>query len=142
MKYSKINKVWFEDGRIYVLTEDAIVKSQPLEAFPTLKDASDSQRLDFYIWDNRQSIRWDSIDEDIHISNFDQPEHVNYNNDVNKLLSSFPWLNLAEFANLIGISKSRLDRYRYGIVSPGNQTMAKIKSGLQKIAHDISMAIM
>ena len=45
----KISKVWFEEGRIYVLTDSGNTYSRPLEAFPTLKEAGERERQDFKI---------------------------------------------------------------------------------------------
>ena len=64
----KIEKVWFEDDKIFIETNENKKYSIPLEVFPTLKDASAKERDNFYIWDDAQSIRWEYLDEDIHIS--------------------------------------------------------------------------
>ncbi len=116
--------------------------SQPLEAFPILKDATEKQREDFYLWDDNRSIRWDEIGEDIHISNFYKPESVNYDNEVNSLLSPFTWLDLREFAGMLGMSKSKLDRFRYGIWTPSAETLKNIKSTLRSIAKNMSAAVL
>lgn len=70
----RIVKVWFGDGRIYVLTETGVELSQPLEVFPALLYASSAEREQYYLWDDDRSIRWDIIDEDIHISHFYERE--------------------------------------------------------------------
>lgn len=137
-----ITKVWFSDGRIWIRTGGGVEYSQPLEAFPILKDATEKQREDFYLWDDNRSIRWDEIDEDIHISNFYKPESVNYDNEVNSLLSPFPWLDLREFAGMLGMSKSKLDRFRYGIWTPSAETLKNIKSTLRSIAKIMSAAVL
>ena len=113
-----ITKAWFENRQIFILTNTGEIYSQPLEVFPSLLDATESQRNEFYIWDEGHSIRWPNIDEDIHISNFYEKAIVNYDNEVNTLLSKMPWLNLTEFANMLGMHKSKLDRFRYGIWTP------------------------
>lgn len=137
-----IEKVWFQEGRIYISTVSGKTFSQPLEAFPTLMDASETQRNDYYLWDGNRSIRWEEIDEDIHISNFYEPETPNYDNDVNRLLSRFPWLDLREFAKYIGIHKSKLDRFRYGIWTPSDEMFAKIKNAIKAIGKEMSAAVL
>ena len=62
----KIEKVWFNDERIYLLTDGGETLSRPLEAFPVLKEASDADRLDFKIGRFGDDIRWEKLDEDIH----------------------------------------------------------------------------
>lgn len=137
-----IDKIWFLDGRIYMSTISGKTFSQPLEAFPTLKDASEYQRNDYYLWDNNQSIRWEEIDEDIHISNFYETERVNYDNEVNHLLSRFPWLDLKEFAKYLGMHKSKLDRFRYGIWTPSEETVKKIKEAIIALGKEMSAAVL
>ena len=85
-----IKKIWFNDGRIFILTAKGEEHSQPLEAFPELLYATPAQRENYYVWDEGRSIRWEDLDADIHISNFFEEEHVNYDNEVNRLLSRFP----------------------------------------------------
>ena len=37
---TKIEKVWFDENRIYLKTDQGEEQSRPLEAFPILKDAT------------------------------------------------------------------------------------------------------
>lgn len=136
-----ISKLWFAGNRIWIRTDSGQEYSQPLEAFPTLMDATEKQRNDFYLWDDNRSVRWEEIDEDIHISNFFKQEETDYDNEVNSLLSQFPWLDLNEFANMSGMNKSKLDRFRYGIWKPDTATMANIRSTLRAIADSMSTAV-
>ena len=46
---TKIEKVWFDENRIYLKTDQGEELSRPLEAFPILKDASTEERMDFRI---------------------------------------------------------------------------------------------
>ena len=65
-----IVKVWFEDNRIYIKTQEGNTYSRPLEAFPLLLEATPEQRARYEIGLDGDDLRWDDIDEDIHISNF------------------------------------------------------------------------
>ena len=67
---AKIEKVWFNTERIYLLTDSGETLSRPLEAFPVLKEASEADRNDFKIGRFGDDIRWEKLDEDIHISSF------------------------------------------------------------------------
>ena len=64
---AKIEKLWFDSERIWITTDEGQTLSRPLEAFPTLKDATEPQRLLFNIGRFGNTIRWEEIDEDIHI---------------------------------------------------------------------------
>lgn len=136
-----IKRVWFEDNKILIVTLDGEVLSQPLEVYPSLLEATDEQRYDYEIWDEGQSIRWEIIDEDVHISEFYEKETVNYDNEVNRLLSRFPYLNLKAFAEYIGMHWTKLARYRYGVWTPGESDLDDIKSGLQRIGREMLEAV-
>ncbi len=129
----KIVKVWFSDKRIYVLTDDGTQKSRPLEAFPRLMDASEGERYEFEIWADGQSIRWNDIDEDIHFSSFDDTTEPNPNNEVARLIESVGVIDVAAFAKLIEMRKSKFNLFRYGIWTPSIETLQKIKDGFRQI---------
>lgn len=139
--YPKIQQVWFADNRIWIATEGGSIYSQPLEAFPALFLASKEERENYYIWSNDTSIRWENLDEDIHVSNFFEKETVNYDNEVNRLLSRFPWLDLKAFAEYIGMHWTKLARFRYGVWTPAPETFAKIKNGIRSIGKEMSTAV-
>lgn len=138
----KIEMVWFANNRIYVKTDDDCEYSQPLEVFPILLDATNEQRAKFTINKWGDAIRWPEIDEDIHISSFFEDETVNYDNDVNKLLSRFPWLDLKAFAQYLGMHWTKLARFKYGVWTPTPETFAKIKNGIIAIGKEMSAAVL
>ncbi len=70
----KIAEVWFGDNRIYIETDAQKIYSRPLEMFPLLLNATEQQRNDFKIGRFGNDIRWEAIDEDIHISSFLEEE--------------------------------------------------------------------
>lgn len=137
-----IKKLWFADNRIFILTSDGEQYSQPLEAFPALFNATPVQRENYYLWDDNKSIRWEDIDEDIHISNFFEPETVNYDNEVNHLLSRFPYLDMKAFAEYLGMHWTKLARFRYGVWTPSTKTIEKIKNGIIAIGKEMSAAVL
>jgi len=65
-----IEKIWFLENRIYMQTQQGDIFSRPLEAFPLLKNATDAERKNFKIGKFKDDIRWEDIDEDIHINSF------------------------------------------------------------------------
>lgn len=133
----RIDKVWFAENRIYIRTKDGLEKSRPLEAFPRLMDASDEERLNYEVWADDQSIRWECIDEDIHISSFDDTSEPNPNNEVAKMIESIGVIDICAFAKMIGMRKSKLDLFRYGIWSPSSESLQKIKEGFRQIENRI-----
>lgn len=135
---TKIEKIWFSGNRIYVLLNDGSIKSRPLEAYPLLMDATDEQRNNFKIWAEGQSIRWETIDEDIHISSFDETAEPNPNNPVAKMLDATGVNDITAFAKMIGMKKTKLDLFRYGIWKPSITSLLRIKEGLRQISNDIA----
>lgn len=132
-----IKKVWFDNGKIWASTTDGEIVTKRLEVYPALLEATEEQREDFEIWDEGQSIRWESIDEDINITDLYEKDVVNYDNDVNRLLSKFPYLNLKVFAEQVGMHWTKLARYKYGVWTPSEEEFADIKKGLHEIANEM-----
>ena len=77
-----IVKLWFEEGRIYILTDKGNTYSRPLEAFPLLREATPAQRQAFEIGREGDDVRWEEIDEDIHISSFYETTEPNSDNPI------------------------------------------------------------
>ena len=134
---AKIEKVWFNDERIYLLTDTGETLSRPLEAFPVLKEASETERNDFKIGRFGDDLRWDKLDEDIHISSFYETVEPNPENEVGRIFRQFPQLNVSEMARYIGINKSLLAKYIYGIKKPSDERMRQIKDALHMIGKEL-----
>ena len=82
------------------------------------------------------------MDEDIHISIFFKQETVNYDNEVYHLLSRFPYLDMKNFAEYIGMHWTKLARFRYGVWTPTTETIEKIKKGIIAIGKEMSAAVL
>lgn len=134
----RIEKIWFENGRIYICTDDNHVLSRPLEAFPTLKDATEKEKLNYKIDKFGDAIRWEDIDEDIHISSFYEDAEPNYDNEIAEIFHRFPQLNVSEVARSIGIHKSLLSKYIYGVKKPSLQRKEEIKQALRTLGEQLS----
>lgn len=134
---AKIEKVWFDTNRIYLLTDGGETLSRPLEAFPVLKDASASDRLDFKIGRLGDDIRWEKLDEDVHVSSFYDTVEPDPNNEVARIFSRFPQINVSEMAKYIGINKSLLAKYIYGIKKPSAERMQKIKQAFHMMGQEL-----
>ena len=136
----KIKSLWFDENRIYIRTTENCVLSRPLEAYIELQEASAEERNDFVIDSDGVSIRWEALDADMHISSFYETTEPNYRNEVADMFNRFPWLNVSEVANAIGINKSLLARYIYGISKPSEQRLNQIREALHKMGKELLTA--
>ena len=134
----KISRVWFDSRRVYIETDASKVYSRPLEAFPVLLEATEEDRLDYKIGRFGDDIRWPSLDEDIHITSFtEETAEPDYANDIAMIFSRFPQLNVSEVARSIGINKSLLSKYIYGIKKPSEKRKQEIVFSLHKLGREL-----
>ena len=133
-----ISKVWFKDGRIYVQTDDGETLSRPLEAFPVLLEAAPEQRSHFEIGLYGDDIRWEELDEDIHVSSFLENSEPDPTNEIYAVFRRFPQLNVSEMARTIGINKSLLSRYIYGIKKPSEVRKRQILEAIRQLGREMA----
>ena len=122
-----IKDIWFDANRIYVKIDDEKTFSRPLEAFPLLKDASDKERLDFKIGKFGDDVRWESLDT----------AEPDYENEIAMIFKRFPQLNVSEVARSMGINKSLLSKYIYGIKKPSDMRKMQIKEALHILGKEL-----
>ena len=60
-------KVWFDKYNMWVSMSDGRQLSVPLEYFPRLLNAKQSQRENYILSGNGTGIHWEEIDEDINV---------------------------------------------------------------------------
>ena len=125
-----IKEVWFSNERIYVRLADGTTYNRPLEAFPTLKIATEAERSQFEINRFGDALRWPALDEDIHISSFLETQEPCHDNEVASIFRQFPWLDIAEVARMLKVHKSVLLSYIYGMKKPSDERMAQLKDAL------------
>lgn len=65
---AQIKNLNFSNGFIITTTTDGSVYYRKLSAFPLLNNASTSDLLNYKIGKFGDDVRWESLDEDIHIS--------------------------------------------------------------------------
>lgn len=82
----EITKIWFENDRLYGLTDDGRTLWQSLLYYHRLMDATEEQRSNYVI--GAFGIRWPNIDEDVSFESFEyeDPEPVG----ISKLMLSLP----------------------------------------------------
>jgi ribosome-binding protein aMBF1 (putative translation factor) len=132
-----IKKIWFKGTRIYIETNNGETYSRPLEAFPILKEATSQQRNQYTIGKDKTDIRWENLDEDIHINSFFDATEPDYDNNIAKALSQFPEINISALANQIGINKSLLAKYIYGIKKPTATRKKEIENALHTLGEKL-----
>ena len=134
---TSIKKIWFADGRIYMLDSNDSTYSRPLEAFPLLLEATDLQRSTFVIDPQGDAVRWPEVDEDIHVSSFFETKEANQENEIAQIFHRFPQLNVSEVARQMGINKSLLSKYIYGIKTPSERRLQEIKNALHTLGEEL-----
>ena len=134
---TSIKKIWFADGRIYMLDSNDSTYSRPLEAFPILLEATDQQRAAFEIDPQGDAVRWLEVDEDIHISSFLEKKEADKENEIAQIFQRFPQLNVSEVARQMGINKSLLSKYIYGIKTPSEHRRQQIKHALHTLGEEL-----
>lgn len=132
-----IDKVGFTDARIYIITNKNNEYSRPLEAFPRLWEATEQERQDFKINPFKDAIRWEGIDEDIHISSFFATKEPNIDNPIARVFERFPELNISQVAEKMGIHKSLLSQYIYGFKTPSETRKKEIEKTLHSIGEEL-----
>lgn len=132
-----IVNIWFDKGRIFMRDNENHVYSRPLEAFPLLLEATDEQRQAYTIDPQGDAIRWQEIDEDIHISSFYIEKEPNEDNEIARIFHRFPQLNVSEVARQMGINKSLLSKYIYGIKTPSDKRRDEIKQALHELGKEL-----
>ena len=105
---------------------------------PVLKKAVDAvkQYKDDFI--EGDDLHWDDIDEDIHISSFFESAESNMDNPVAAVFKRFPQLNVSEVARTMGINKSLLSRYIYGIKKLSQQRVDQIMNTIREIGQQMA----
>ena len=136
----QIKNLWFDADRIYMRSSEGRVLSRPLKAYPELEEATVEQRNDFTIDEDGMAVRWETLDADMHISSFYEASEPNEENEVGQMFKRFPWLNVSEVARYLGINKSLLARYIYGISKPSEQRIQQIRDAFHALGKELQSA--
>lgn len=133
----KIIKISFCGNDICVVTDSGKEYRKALEFFPTLKDATPSQREHYQINKFGDAVRWAEIDEDIHITSLTdgaQPTE----NAITTTFRKFPFLNVSEVARSLGMHKSLLSKYIYGTKKPSEKREKEILDALREFGRQLT----
>ena len=131
----KIEKLWFSDEKIYVLTDDGKLLWQSLLWYPRLLNATPEQRNNFEY--DEIGIRWEEIDEDMSVESFlyDDPEPQG----ISRLFLTHPELNASAIARRMGIQQSLLASYIRGTKKPSPARENEIKNTIREIGRELAV---
>lgn len=130
---TKINKIWFDHGRIYGQTDDGRTLWQSLLYYKRLLYATEEQRSHYRM--NAFGIRWEELDEDISFESFeyDDPEPTG----ISRIFLMHPELNASAVGRRLGISQSLIAQYINGTKKPSAERTQLILSEIRKIGKEL-----
>lgn len=128
-----LTKIWFDNGRIYGLTDKGETVWQSLLWYKRLKAATDEQRNNYEMDD--EGIHWYDLDEDISFESFeyDDPEPQG----ISRVFLTHPELNASAIARRLGISQSLMAQYINGTKKPSKEREHMILNEIKAIGKEL-----
>ncbi|MDR3184441.1 MAG: DUF2442 domain-containing protein [Prevotellaceae bacterium] len=129
----KIKQLWFDNNKVFILTEDGKELWQSLLWYHRLQSATDEQRSNYNI--SYSGIHWPDVDEDISFESFlyDSPEP----SGISRLFLTHPELNVSAVARRMGIQQSLLAAYISGAKKPSPVRENEIKDTVRQIGRTL-----
>ena len=131
----KIEKLWFENNRIYIINDKNETLFQSLKFYPRLLCATDDQREKYECWE--YGIRWDEIDEDMSYESFCYEDTKEPVTGIQDAFLSNPELNISAVARRMGIQQSLLASYIKGTKTPSPDRKKLILDTIHDIGEDL-----
>lgn len=132
----KVEKIWFENDRIFIKTDSNSVASLDLVLYPRLLEANTSQRENFEV--SYFGIHWPEIDEDLSFEGFFQSEGSREENEISLVLKKFPEININQLAKRAGINQSLLAKYVCGNKRPSRKRTKEIGDALRELGSELN----
>jgi len=132
----QVEKIWFENGRIFVKTDSGRVASHDLALFPKLLNASEAQRENFET--SFFGIHWPELDEDLRFEGFFASEDIREENEISLVLKRFPEININQLAKRAGINQSLLAKYVCGNKRPSKKRAKEIGDALRQLGSELN----
>lgn len=133
----KAQKVWFENGRIFILTGDGREGSLPIRLFPRLYNATDAQRQNYAL--SHFGIHWQEIDEDLSYEGFfDDEQLAKAENSIGRIFAEYPELNARQVARMAGLNTTLFQQYIDGHKKPSPERLKQIESVLHRLGAELS----
>ena len=67
---NKIEKVWFDETRIFVELTDRSVIGAPVAWYPNLRKGTPDQLKKYELWSNGTWLHWEDLNEDLSLEGF------------------------------------------------------------------------
>ena len=133
-----LTKIWFEDNRIYGLTDDGRTLFQSLLYYKRLMYATDEQRGNYEMDD--EGIHWEELDEDISFESFEyeDPEPVG----ISRFFLSHPEINASAIARRLGMQQSLLASYINGTKKPSKEREELIMAEVRALGAELQQDIL
>jgi hypothetical protein len=135
-EFMQVEKIWFENGRIFIKTDSNRVASHDLALFPKLLNASDAQRENFET--SFFGIHWPDLDEDLSFEGFFESLGVREENEISLVLRRFPEININQLAKRAGINQSLLAKYVCGNKRPSRKRTKEIGDALRQLGCELN----
>ena len=128
-----ITKIWFENDRIYGLTDDGRTLWQSLLYYRHLREATPEEREQYDI--GHFGIHWEKLNEDISFESFeyDNPEPVG----ISKFFLSHPEINASAIARRLGIQQSLIAAYINGTKKPSKERETLILNEIRSLGEEL-----
>lgn len=131
----KIEKLWFENDRIYVINDKNETLFQSLKFYPRLLCATDAQRQSYECWE--YGIRWEEIDEDMSYESFYYDDTKEPAPGIQEAFLANPELNVSAVARRMGIQQSLLASYIKGTKLPSPERRKLILDTIHEIGEKL-----
>lgn len=135
----KARKIWFEDGRIHLTTDDGRTASLLLKAFPRLYNATEEQRQNYTL--SPFGIHWEELDEDLSFEGFFY-EDAKPKNELARIFDSLPEINVNQLARVMGINQSLMAKYICGAATPSESRKQEIEAALHRLGDELKAVVL
>lgn len=133
----RVQKVWFANGRIHILTNEGREGSLPVRLFPRLYNATDAQRQNYTL--SHFGIHWPDIDEDLSYEGFfDDDRQPKSENAIGRIFMEYPELNARQVARMAGLNTTLFQQYIDGHKKPSAERLKQIESAIHRLGAELS----
>ena len=130
----KVVRLWFDDDKIFIETDEGKRLWQSLLWYPRLKLATQEQRVNYRT--NAFGIHWEDIDEDVSFESFEYEERTP-SGDIANIFRGHPELNVSAVSRRLGIPQSLMAAYIKGSKNPSCERKQQIIDVLHKIGAEL-----